>query len=384
MSELYGAKGLRRVAGLTACGAAMAVALALASGASTDGAGGGALLVAFAFALGFGALLFHSAGPALARLEYDLWAYGRFAVWGAFGVWAAGLVIAVIFRTASAGSHSLPSSALAISAGLSAIALLAFLGFTLFQLRARRARAKRAMQALAEARRKGGSEAMERLQVFVAQETTEPRGPALLIRGSPFPGLTSRPWHDPSSLPWMPALRAAHSDIRREAEAVMSEQLEAYRYVGVAESRWRAFIFHQYGRRNDANCARCPTTASVLERIPGAGIREAMFSVLRPGGRIPPHRDSGNFFLTAHLGLWVPEPCGLRVGGLTRTWREEDCLVFDTSYEHEAWNEAQSPRVVLLFDFWHPELTGVETDFLTRLLLPGSAPRTLTRGADSP
>lgn len=374
MIELYGASGLRRVAALTACGAALAIALAVAARASADRAGEAALLVAFASALGFGALLVRSAGPALVRLDYDLWTYGRHALRGACAVWAAGLAIALIL---CAGSPDLPApaSVLAASAGVAAIALIGFLGLTLVLLMARRGRARRARHALAEVRRQGGV-AGERLDAFVAQETSERRGPALLIRGAPFPGLSSRPWHDADALPWMAALRAAYPDIRREAESAMAGPLEPYRYPGVAESRWRAFILHQHGRRNAANCARCPATAAVLERIPGAGIREAMFSVLRPGGRIPPHRDAGNYFLTAHLGLAVPGACGLTVGGLTRAWREGECLVFDTSYEHEAWNDADAPRVVLLFDFWHPELTAVEIEFLTRFLLRGIAPGT--------
>jgi aspartate beta-hydroxylase len=92
-----------------------------------------------------------------------------------------------------------------------------------------------------------------------------------------------------------------------------------------------------------------------------------MFSVLEPGARIPPHRDSGNQLLTCHLGLIIPPHCGLRVGGETRLWAEGKCLIFDTSYEHEAWNSSDETRIVLLIDFWHPELSEVERQFLDQV-----------------
>lgn len=35
-------------------------------------------------------------------------------------------------------------------------------------------------------------------------------------------------------------------------------------------------------------------------------------------------------------------------------------LIFDDSFEHEAWNESEADRVVLLIQFWHPDLTEAE------------------------
>ncbi|MFM8275542.1 MAG: aspartyl/asparaginyl beta-hydroxylase domain-containing protein, partial [Cyanobium sp.] len=49
--------------------------------------------------------------------------------------------------------------------------------------------------------------------------------------------------------------------------------------------------------------------------------------------------------------LIVPESCGLRVASEVRSWREGECLVFDDTAEHEAWNRSSRTRVVLLLDF---------------------------------
>jgi len=46
----------------------------------------------------------------------------------------------------------------------------------------------------------------------------------------------------------------------------------------------------------------------------------------------------------------------MRVGDETRTVQEGKCVVFDDSWEHEAWNDGDGTRVVLILDVWHPDL----------------------------
>ena len=33
-------------------------------------------------------------------------------------------------------------------------------------------------------------------------------------------------------------------------------------------------------------------------------------------------------------------------------------MVFDDSFEHEVWHDGDSPRLVLIADIWHPELSS--------------------------
>src|SRR3546814_9705290 len=60
--------------------------------------------------------------------------------------------------------------------------------------------------------------------------------------------------------------------------------------------------------------------------------------------------------LICHLPLVVPDGCGLRVGAETRSWREGELLIFDDSFEHEAWNRGTSDRTILLFEIWRPDI----------------------------
>ncbi|WP_405051473.1 aspartyl/asparaginyl beta-hydroxylase domain-containing protein [Sphingomonas sp.] len=42
-------------------------------------------------------------------------------------------------------------------------------------------------------------------------------------------------------------------------------------------------------------------------------------------------------------------------------------MIFDDSIEHEAWNDSDKVRVVLLFEIWRPEISERERAALTAM-----------------
>jgi aspartate beta-hydroxylase len=110
-----------------------------------------------------------------------------------------------------------------------------------------------------------------------------------------------------------------------------------------------------------------PSTPLPLSRIREHG-PEVLFSVFTAGTHLLPHRGVTNARLVAHLPLIVPRDCALRVAGEDHVWREGEVVVFDDTYEHEAWNRSDAIRVVLIFDIWNPLLTDVERAALTELI----------------
>jgi beta-hydroxylase len=118
---------------------------------------------------------------------------------------------------------------------------------------------------------------------------------------------------------------------------------------------WQVFGLFDFphGRPIEANSARCPLTAALIEEhIPNHGA--AGFSVLQAHTRIRPHCGYPGSFLRCHLGLAVPAgDCALQVAGEVRRWHAGELLVFDDRVCHEAWNETNEPRAVLLVDFIH-------------------------------
>ena len=99
--------------------------------------------------------------------------------------------------------------------------------------------------------------------------------------------------------------------------------------------------------------------------IPGRA-PSAFFSMLKPHRRIPPHTGVTNTRAIIHLPLIVPQGCGFRVGGEVRPWVVGRPFAFDDTIEHEAWNDSDELRSVLIFDVWNPHLTERERDIIAR------------------
>ena len=112
---------------------------------------------------------------------------------------------------------------------------------------------------------------------------------------------------------------------------------------------WNVFGLYAFGKKLGDNCHLCPETTKLVESIPG--ITTAGFSSLTPETHIVPHVGYSKAVLRCHLGLIVPNGCGIRVGSQTKKWTEGKCLIFDDTVEHEAWNRSHHPRIVLLIDF---------------------------------
>jgi aspartyl/asparaginyl beta-hydroxylase (cupin superfamily) len=52
------------------------------------------------------------------------------------------------------------------------------------------------------------------------------------------------------------------------------------------------------------------------------------------------------------------------VGGETRDWIPGKAWAFDDTIEHEAWNDSDVPRAILIFDVWNPFLTPAEQEMI--------------------
>lgn len=134
---------------------------------------------------------------------------------------------------------------------------------------------------------------------------------------------------------------------------------------------WSAFQLYRHGERVEENCARVPETMRALgavELMRAPGCPNVMFSLLAPHTRIPPHQGETNARVIAHLPLIVPDGCLYRVGFEKRRWRRGELLVFDDTIEHEARNDSDEVRVVLIFDLWNPLLSAHEREIACALL----------------
>lgn len=199
------------------------------------------------------------------------------------------------------------------------------------------------------------------------------------------PRLPAQPFFRREAFPWVPALEAKTEAIRAEMLAAFKEQgadFEPYIQYRPGDpvnqwqelnhsTKWTGFHLIRSGKPVEKNLARCPATAAALAQIDAVQIAgicpNVMFSVLQPKTRIPPHHGESNARLVAHLPLIVPPNCWFRVGYDYREWKEGEVLIFDDTIEHEAANDSDQLRVVMIFDIWNPFLSLEERALVQQL-----------------
>jgi aspartyl/asparaginyl beta-hydroxylase (cupin superfamily) len=207
-----------------------------------------------------------------------------------------------------------------------------------------------------------------------------------------YPGLPPVEFHDRARFPWLETIEAGTSEVRAEFEALLaSEAAELVPYVQYPDDvplaqwrelnwsrEWTAIHLLQNGRRVERNARHCPKTLALLAEAPQPDVPgrcpNAMFSLLAPRTRIPPHTGVANTRLVCHLPLVVPEGCGFRVGAETRAWVPGEAFVFDDTIEHAAWNDSDELRVVLIFDVWAWALSAAERRAVAAVMAHSDAP----------
>jgi aspartate beta-hydroxylase len=200
-----------------------------------------------------------------------------------------------------------------------------------------------------------------------------------------LPDLPATPWFEREQFDWVPKVEQQLPGVRGELDALIREEAEFVPYIsedggesasGTDFSRlagsmeWNAFYLIKDGSWLEDRCRRCPQTTELMNVVPAARMQgfgpEVIFSRLQAGGHIVPHFGRTNVRLTVHLGVIIPDQCAIRVGDETRSWQEGRVLLFDDSFEHEAWNRSDRDRSVLIFEVWHPALNPAEIAAIQR------------------
>lgn len=222
----------------------------------------------------------------------------------------------------------------------------------------------------------------EGLEIYAGLKPAPKQEPILLN----YPRLPAIPFYDRALFPWLETLEAGTDMIRAELEALIAVEFDRFApYINYPPEApvnqwgalnhshdWSALFLWKDGQKQEEVCARCPGTTALLESLPMAdqpGFAPTVtFSALQPHTHIPPHTGSANIRLLCHLPLILPGPARFRVGNTTREWKMGQAWVFDDTIEHEAWNDADALRVILILDVWNPFLAEGEKAMITAMM----------------
>ena len=239
-------------------------------------------------------------------------------------------------------------------------------------------------RSLEKQRREVDPAALRRFDACVAAGTGRRRIYVNECAGTHFPFLPADEFFAREHFPWFEALEAASEAIRGELEALIDDTAPGFApYVQLepgappnkwtplsGKTTWNAYFLYKFGRPIAPALERCPETARALASVHQLMLEgrspNAFFSILEPGGVIPPHTGVTNTRAIVHLPLIVPPHCTFRVGGETRAWVAGEAFAFDDTIEHEARNASDALRAVLILDVWNPHLTAVEREMIGR------------------
>jgi len=195
--------------------------------------------------------------------------------------------------------------------------------------------------------------------------------------GLHIPYLPAIQFFDRAQFSWLAELENATDIIREEFFNLLAAGSTDMPYVQVAEGQpvnqwatlnhslnWGAQFLWKNGESVPATMNHCPRTTALLRTLPMLDVPQrgpnVMFSTLRARSHIPPHHGVTNMRAVIHLPLIVPEGCRFRVGSDMRPWKEGEAWAFDDTIEHEAWNDSDETRVIMLIDAWNPLLDEEE------------------------
>ena len=188
-----------------------------------------------------------------------------------------------------------------------------------------------------------------------------PYWPIMVWNLTLFALLRPRRWFTTDDFPGTEALAAEWKRVRDEAEDLLAgaplpgfEEIDPGQVRLNTDARWKTFVLTFGGHDVDANRARCPATAALLDDVPG--VYTAMFSVFEPGKRLDLHAGALKGIVRLLLPVVVPGggPCLLEIGGSSRRLQEGELLLFDDTYPHRAANLGDGPRVALFCDLVRP------------------------------
>ena len=191
-----------------------------------------------------------------------------------------------------------------------------------------------------------------------------------------IPGLDRAAWFEREEFPWVEDFEKEFPHLQKDVLAHFRGDVDTLPYLQlggydekawgdmVGSKDWAAIHFYDGMNRKEKNCARFPEVARAVDSLPLFKINgrpvEALLSILKPKMKIPPHYGTSNARLTVHMPLVVAGDCFVRAGEETRKIKAGQVIFFDDSFDHEAWNETDQVRIVLIVEVWHPDLSEEE------------------------
>ena len=147
-------------------------------------------------------------------------------------------------------------------------------------------------------------------------------------------------------------IRDEVQDLYKEFKTIDDDMF--FQKLGQTPQDWSRLYLKWFEKIDPVGEKLCPKTTALMREMPNVKI--AMFSVLKPGAKILPHRGPYRGCLRLHMGLITPnsDDCFINLDGKSYSWRDGEVVLLDDSYLHYVENNTNKYRVILFCDIVRP------------------------------
>lgn len=152
---------------------------------------------------------------------------------------------------------------------------------------------------------------------------------------------------------WIYILENNYLLIKNELETYLIQQgkhnLSKYYSYSSNQNGWLTIPLIFFTIKNPATINLFPETIAILKKVPE--LITAEFSILEAHTSINAHEGYSKQVMRTHLGLKIPEgDLALKSVDEIKKWTEGKTLSFNDGELHEAWNNSEKERWVLMID----------------------------------
>ena len=164
--------------------------------------------------------------------------------------------------------------------------------------------------------------------------------------------------------------------------SLIKEEFKKANFFDGRRENWSKIFFMNQGTYCESVVKLYPETWKILSNCDNL-MRDCLFgyqffSALKPGSTIDEHVGPTNTRLRCHLSIQIPkletsDKCYLEVNRLRNSWNSDGMIIFDDSFTHNVVYDSDCfklDRIVLLLDFWHPDITETERNCISKCFSP--------------
>jgi len=122
--------------------------------------------------------------------------------------------------------------------------------------------------------------------------------------------------------------------------------------VQYPKGSWKKLLFKVWGLKRYKNINKFNSIKNLLSHYPR--ITSCFIARLAPNSKVLTHSGETDAIIRIHLGLKIPECgqniCSIKIGEDIMDWQNGGVFAFNDACEHEAWNNTNEFRYILVVD----------------------------------